>query len=90
MRLSIGLAGWQVHQLVREAMGCATTGAKQVRHRGFDKCICAVALCGKGLLVKALDFWFFLSRKPTERSSLRPMDTNNTSIKNEAQPARRR
>jgi len=48
MRLSIGLAGWQVHQLVREAMGCATTGVKQVRHRGFDKCICAAACAEKG------------------------------------------
>jgi hypothetical protein len=57
MRLLIGLAGWQVHQLVREATGCATTGAKQVRHRGVDKFIlCGCPVRKKGSSSKHLSY----------------------------------
>jgi len=56
----------RVHQLVREAIGCATTGAKQVRHRGLDKCICAAACAEKGSSSKHLTFGSFCQEK--ERS----------------------
>jgi len=53
----------RVHQLVREAMDCATTGAKQVRHRGFDKGICAVACAKRGSSSKHLTFGSFCQEK---------------------------
>ena len=56
MRLSKGLRDGRVHQLVRDAKGCATTGAKQVRHRGFDKRICAVDRAKKGSSSKHLSY----------------------------------
>ena len=44
-------------------MDCATTGAKQVRHRGFDKGICAVACAKKGSSSKHLTFGSFCQEK---------------------------
>ena len=83
------VAGWQGASAGLRSYGlCDNRGeagaAPWVWQRAFVR-----LLVPEGLLVKALHFWFFLSRKPTERSSLRPMDTNNISIKNKAQPARR-
>ena len=64
MRLSKGgLRNGRVHQLVREVMGCATTGAQQVRHRGFDKRICAAACAKKGSSSKHLTFGSFCQEK---------------------------